>query len=598
LLENPLLKVVNLMSMYGKVSQNGVDVSLTSTDLQNTGTRVKNGAIVTITNLRVNEKYCFAAAGYNPQEKVINGIGKTGEDIATVNPLPLNLLYSYLAQNAYQMGDFNLSEEAAEKSGDYFCEKTDIKERSLDYADNPIYLYRIKAEAVRNFSLTEIRTASLNFIVHARCLQRKFAEEEKNEKGNIIYILKQKNALMVCNYLMLALELACVAKAFPVAKKIIKELYNDVLPFFHFKTKSKFVYQILLKAQLLISQIPKEIWDSSLRNCSIKITYEILKMTQQLNEVKLSKLVLYYDSRLPHRKWFIFSKTIMVEEVVIPEGKDSKDTSKKESKTTLKPKSKTQLREEVKPSPSEPPKLVPKIVRELFARMTLQDNLEEFLLSLGEEYYDTVINFIDFWKEQLELFKPYIDNGPEVIDKKKQELTVKYEFWDILRDQAQSFNKIKTIYATNPLYMEFVCKYLKKSMEKGVDLKVLVEQTKQIVETNTECIQLVNHIRDLKLRAIEGNVGWNPKMLEELIHEREINKQGDDLAIELYTTFWKVDQELREKSFGDNNYKFDLKWLGEFHFIKATMLYIQGYVKFSLKFLLTFLEPTQKRIRK
>ena len=50
---------------------------------------------------------------------------------------------------------------------------------------------------------------------------------------------------------------------------------------------------------------------------------------------------------------------------------------------------------------------------------TLQDYLEEFLLSLGEEYYDSVLAFIDYWKEQLEIFKPMIDNGLEIVEKKK-----------------------------------------------------------------------------------------------------------------------------------------------------------------------------------
>jgi hypothetical protein len=74
----------------------------------------------------------------------------------------------------------------------------------------------------------------------------------------------------------------------------------------------------------------------------------------------------------------------------------------------------------------------------------------------------------------LELFKPYIDNGVEVVDKKKAELNMKFEYWDAMRDQAQAFNKLKG-YSVSPNFMEFVCKYLKKSIEKGYDLKVLTD---------------------------------------------------------------------------------------------------------------------------
>ena len=72
LLANPSLKNVTSMALFGKASQNGVSVSTTSNDLQNTGTRVRSGAIVTVSRLRMNEKYCFATAAYDPREKVIN----------------------------------------------------------------------------------------------------------------------------------------------------------------------------------------------------------------------------------------------------------------------------------------------------------------------------------------------------------------------------------------------------------------------------------------------------------------------------------------------------------------------------------------------
>mmetsp|Transcript_8681 Transcript_8681/g.7634 ORF Transcript_8681/g.7634 Transcript_8681/m.7634 type:complete len:251 (-) Transcript_8681:305-1057(-) len=240
----------------------------------------------------------------------------------------MNLIFTYLAQTAYQVGYYELSEEASHKAASYFSEKTGIKDREQDYVENPLYLRRLKSKAVKGYSQNELRMGAINFIIHARCLQRKYKEAEKNSKTPLIPIQKQRNTLHVCNYLLMALELAQITKAYPIAKRIIKELYNDVLPFLTFKTKSKFIYQILSRAQLVLCQIPKELWDGAIRNCSVKITYEILKMTQQINEIRFSKIVLYHDSRLPHRKWFIVSKTIMVEEGAQPDSKDSKEDKK------------------------------------------------------------------------------------------------------------------------------------------------------------------------------------------------------------------------------------------------------------------------------
>lgn len=369
-----------------------------------------------------------------------------------------------------------------------------------------------------------------------------------------------------------------MTKSFVVGKRIVKELYNDVLPFFSYRTKSRFIFHTLLRVQLLISQTPKEIWDSTLRNCSIKVTYEILKMTLQFNEIRLSKLVLYHNSKLPHKKWFIASKTIMVEESALQEAKDGKDDKKKDKKDTKKGKGGPPSKEGPRPETSEPPKMVPKLVREIAEKMTLQDSLEEFLLSLGEEYYDAVATFIDFWKEQMEFFKPYIDNGIEIIEQKKTELSLKFDFWDLVRDSTGAFAKIQQTYKGTPFYMEFVCKYLKKAFEKKIEPKDLIEQIKQVTETDNEPIQAINQIRDLKLQAIEGDIGWNPNLVGELTIEREINKIGEDLAIDIYNQYWKCYQTLQEKGIHEETFYYDMKWLAEFNLLRGTLHYLQLYV--------------------
>lgn len=38
---------------------------------------------------------------YNADEGISEGIGETGENVKTLHPLPINLLYCYLAKMAY-----------------------------------------------------------------------------------------------------------------------------------------------------------------------------------------------------------------------------------------------------------------------------------------------------------------------------------------------------------------------------------------------------------------------------------------------------------------------------------------------------------------
>ena len=51
------------MSIYGKPSANGVDVSLNCIELEGTGIRKDIGKTVKVSSLKCNNLYVFAAAG-------------------------------------------------------------------------------------------------------------------------------------------------------------------------------------------------------------------------------------------------------------------------------------------------------------------------------------------------------------------------------------------------------------------------------------------------------------------------------------------------------------------------------------------------------
>lgn len=81
-----------------------------------------------------------------------------------------------------------MSEEASTIAGKYLCEKTNIKDRDQDYSEDPLYMYRLKSRSVKSYSMNELRIGALNFVLHARCIQRRFKEEERNRKKPLIPI--------------------------------------------------------------------------------------------------------------------------------------------------------------------------------------------------------------------------------------------------------------------------------------------------------------------------------------------------------------------------------------------------------------------------
>lgn len=142
-LQDPGVKDIRSMVLYGKVSANGVNVSTTCTDLQNTGIRNKIGSVIQIRGLNPNEGYCFAVAGFNVNEKQSKKIGKTGDEIVALQPLPINGLYAYLAKQAYWLGEWDIASQAAEECMKFFVEKSEVFDRALNL-ENPVLFYRIR----------------------------------------------------------------------------------------------------------------------------------------------------------------------------------------------------------------------------------------------------------------------------------------------------------------------------------------------------------------------------------------------------------------------------------------------------------------------
>lgn len=56
---------VKYMSLYGKPSANGVDVSANCNELQGTGLNNRIDQVVKVTDLKPNNIYCFAVAATN-----------------------------------------------------------------------------------------------------------------------------------------------------------------------------------------------------------------------------------------------------------------------------------------------------------------------------------------------------------------------------------------------------------------------------------------------------------------------------------------------------------------------------------------------------
>ena len=101
-------------------------------------------------------------------------------------------------------------------------------------------------------------------------------------------------------------------------------------------------------------------------------------------------------------KWFHTTKVKMV-----PKEVDAAD-SKKKAKAKKGKGKKGKQEEEDEEDENKPPELVPKTTRTLFSHLTSYQDIEEFFLSVSQEYAPFISAMINDSKDQLDGFMEFI----------------------------------------------------------------------------------------------------------------------------------------------------------------------------------------------
>ena len=389
---------------------------------------------------------------------------------------------------------------------------------------------------------------------------------------------------------MLAIETSIITRSFPLAKRIILELYNTSITFLEMKPKSYFLFQILCKSNILLSEIPKQYWNKDLRNLSVKLSFELVSLSLEYNEPNLVKRILYAASKMPNHKWSTEAKIEMVsEEILQPKDEKKKEAKKKNPKEEAK--KKIEINNQENQQQLKQQKLVPNFIRDLVVQKSAQGYFEEMLLSISEENFDYVQNFIDNWKEQVEFFIPFVKNGNEVIDTIKQDLSAKFDFWDILREISTAFPKIQNIYKDSLLYFEFIAKFIRRILENSNSKKAIefINQVNLNFNSN-DPFNCLSELNKLKIASIKEDLEWFPENIQSYIEESKANKQNNEIAIEIFTQYYELEPKISEifkNQFKEINYICLQK--SDLYFLKATSLYMERIVYFTFYYVINIL---------
>ena len=177
----PEKKVIETMSLFGTVTNN-TDVCSSNIGLQNTGVRNELGSILTVGELTENEHYSFAVAAFDGNQDMANEkVGESLHNIGTYHPVPITMIYAYLAKIAYQIGDFETSCRAAEKNCLMYMEMSEIADRYLELPENPVTFWRIVQGKLQDISVIDLRYLTESFIV----IKKKLINSLVNELGRL-----------------------------------------------------------------------------------------------------------------------------------------------------------------------------------------------------------------------------------------------------------------------------------------------------------------------------------------------------------------------------------------------------------------------------
>jgi golgin subfamily B member 1 len=446
-------KKASKVSLFGQQSTGTNIVQLNNKQLPGTGyiTSVMN--YVTVNNLKPNEKYIFAYAGYDTEDILINGIGNTSKEVESYFPLPLYYMTFHLCKISYEFKYYEICREKAKSVFNYFTEKTELKDLSFDSKSSTLNFYKLKNEYFLNTCFMEMEGIAYTFYLYAKCVMNLKINEHTDEVG-VNIVTKQKNILKILNILTLALEIACYIRHNQFIKLFSKEIYSLSATFLKQKNLYKELTGLFIKLSLSLNMIPNELWDRELRNLSSLISNQLLLLLVNNNEIDLYRKLLVNDLGVQKKRFYFFKYKYMKkhEEVVKKGGKPGE-----KDKSSL-------------PQGSGVPGELTETEAILFKDLEKESaELDEYILCTGD--------FNDICKHRITqhivFLEKYASNFPSIpelqieLDKRKKDLNDVIEVYESYKNEGAKFLQkfAQTFRETSDKYYEFCSKLLKKTIE-------------------------------------------------------------------------------------------------------------------------------------
>ena len=594
---------INQIKIFGQISTGSNIVQLNNTTLQNTNKLISIFNYITIPNLKPNEKYIFAYAGYDTDNTIVNSIGETSKEVELYFPLPIHFISYQMCKIAFENKHYGICKERSKYVFNYFTERSDIKDINLDNKSNTIFFYKLKYDFIQKTSLFELEGIAFCFYYFSKSVI--FLKEsdhfvDNKIESNVYY--KMKNILKNLNILSLGLEIAIYIRNYKLIKMFLIELYDISYQIINKKNLYKELINVYMKMNLGINIIPNELWDINLRRISSLIVYNIFLLSNMINESDLIKKNLIMEIGLMKKKYYPFKYTFLER---ITEEVQNKKTEKKEKSKKSTPKSpkKKEQNETESNNNTQEEKNEPKF-KEINKSILIDIErecyeIDEFIFSCGDfneiiktklDSYLTILDNLNMElngkegesqltnkdkknNKQIEEQSSNNDLYPELqieIDKQKNNINNLIEVWDGFKNEGIKFvQKYVTSGQQKEKFYEYLSKIIKKSIENYIgnlystnvssdkDKKNNIQNTNfadflsliESIKINQEDFDFIQNIFNQKISFITQDILYKMKIR---IHDylntikEEMPSDGTGIEIDLE----KMGNEIEEKFFG------------------------------------------------
>ena len=288
---------VHHLKLFGKPAGAGTDVSLNNTDFPGTGVSIpfdnesKTCAPVTVTGLQTNDSYVFAFAAFDENGNVISSVGKMCDPIEALNPLPLPLIWSYLADRALKLGFCKIATDASSVVLEGILHRASEESHSnLDRG--------WEAKPMNGISLKPSIFNRMPDAIMQAFVKSVFVWIDSREPPD--FSMKgQIETLKSAKVMQLAAVVAAVADDFELLKEVIWRAYHILLPVMKLQLTGPYLMQAFLLLQQAMLLIPKVSWDEPMHRVFACLSYQITECGVSMAEVKAVKYALFDSKATP-----------------------------------------------------------------------------------------------------------------------------------------------------------------------------------------------------------------------------------------------------------------------------------------------------------